>query len=143
VVTPVTYHRYTSNCRGSIEGWIPPPGMVRMDNSGVLPHTLPGLVFVLAVPAQTAERPPTGTPGPSPTAMATPTLTPAPLSTAPKATPTPTPRVPAAGLPNVAHWRGWLGIDLDLGGLTSYLYLGIVGGFLVVALGVLIAFVRR
>lgn len=43
VVTPVTYARYTSNWRGSIEGWIPLPGTFRVDDSDALPHTLPGL----------------------------------------------------------------------------------------------------
>lgn len=43
VVTPVTYQRYTSNWQGSIQGWMPRPGDFRMDDSDVLPHTLPGL----------------------------------------------------------------------------------------------------
>ncbi len=43
VATPVTYERYTSNWQGSIEGWIPRPGSVRMDEGDQLPHTLPGL----------------------------------------------------------------------------------------------------
>jgi phytoene dehydrogenase-like protein len=43
VVTPVTYQRYTSNWQGSIQGWMPRPGSFRMDDSDVLPHTLPGL----------------------------------------------------------------------------------------------------
>lgn len=44
VVTPVTYQRYTSNWRGSIEGWIPRPGTFRMDYSDALPHTAGTLV---------------------------------------------------------------------------------------------------
>ncbi|MHB9092092.1 MAG: carboxypeptidase-like regulatory domain-containing protein [Chloroflexota bacterium] len=82
--------------------------------------------------------------GPSPTATATATrtATPIPPTATPTPTPTATPRAAPAGM-DLSRWWGWLGIELDLGGLASHLYLGIMGGFLIFAVGVIIALVRR
>ena len=76
---------------------------------------------------------------PSPTATRTPR--PEPTST-PRATPTPTPR-PAAGPPTIEQVWNWLGLDLDLSALASHLYLGVLGGALLFAAGLLVALVRR
>lgn len=86
---------------------------------------------------------PTGTHGPSPTATTTKAATPTPV--APTATASPTPFAPrdTAGPFDVWRWWGWLGFELDLEGLASHLYLGIMGGLAVFALGVVIALVRR
>ncbi len=90
---------------------------------------------------------PTGSGGPTATATATrtPTKTPRPEATAtPTRSPTPTPR-PAgtSATDNLARWWNWLGLDIDLGGLVSNLYLGIIGGAVLFAVGVIIALVRR
>jgi hypothetical protein len=90
---------------------------------------------------------PTGTRGPSPTATAIAASTPTPLTATPTAmstvSPTPAPRAPATAAQDLSRWWGWLGIDVDLGDLGSYLYLGVMGGFVVVVVGVAIALVRR
>lgn len=92
---------------------------------------------------QSATVSPTGTRGPSPWATAAPTPAPISLPPTPTASPTPTPRPAPAGLLDVSRWWGWLAIDIDLGGLASHLYLGALGGFLIFAVGVVIARVRR
>ncbi|MHB1417934.1 MAG: carboxypeptidase-like regulatory domain-containing protein [Chloroflexota bacterium] len=82
---------------------------------------------------------PTGTREPSPGVTATPT--PLPLTTT--VSPTPTPHSAFVDPLDVSRWWDWLGLDLDLDWIASYLYLGIAGGFLVFALGVVITLVRR
>jgi hypothetical protein len=82
----------------------------------------------------------TGSPRPSPTATPQPTSTPAPP--AQPLSPTAIPRLgPAAPLDPGGWWED-LGTNVDPGELTSYLYLGVLGGVLVFAGGVVVALLR-
>ncbi len=84
-----------------------------------------------ATATATATRTPTKTPRPEPSATATRSPTPSPRPTSTSAT------------DDLARWWNWLGLDVDLGGLVSNLYLGIVAGAVLFAIGVIVALVRR
>jgi hypothetical protein len=88
-----------------------------------------------------ATRTPAGTVTRTPTATRTPTPVPPTATVTPS--PTPTPRPPAASMFDVTRWWTWLGFDIDLSALASHLYLGVMGGFLVFAIGIVIALLRR
>ncbi|MDA8219724.1 MAG: carboxypeptidase-like regulatory domain-containing protein [Dehalococcoidales bacterium] len=86
---------------------------------------------------------PTGTRQPSPGVATTPTRTPTPLPLTTTVSPTPTPHSAFVDPLDVSRWWDWLGLDLDLDWIASYLYLGIAGGFLVFVLGLVITLVRK
>jgi hypothetical protein len=77
----------------------------------------------------------TGTP-----LAATPTRTPVPAEVTPTTTPTPKPTATPAG---ISRWWTWIGIDVDTSALGSSLFLGVMGGALLFAIGIVVGLIRR
>lgn len=73
-------------------------------------------------------------------AAATPTRTPLPAAVTPTATPAPRPTATPA---SVARWWSWLGIEIDISALGSSLFLGVMGGALLFAIGIVVGLIRR
>lgn len=77
----------------------------------------------------------TGTP-----LVATPTRTPRPAEVPPTAAPTPKATATPVG---ISRWWSWFGIEIDTSALGSSLFLGVMVGALVFAIGIVVGLIRR